>query len=61
MEKEQIIIKKYNDLIKVSVKIRSTWSRSNFKFKQYQIDNCDKDVEFYKMMKKKIKNGFLTD
>ncbi len=48
------LIKKYNELIKLSIEIKSVWQKGSYSEKQKEIENCNKDIEFFKLMKKKI-------
>ena len=47
-------VKKYNELIKLSLDIMMIWKKGNYTHKAIQIENCKKDIAFYKMMKSRI-------
>ena len=47
------IVNKYNDLIKLSINIIQIWKNGNYQFKQKEIENCKKDIEFFKKQKQK--------
>jgi hypothetical protein len=48
------ILKCYNQLIRMNVEEMQIWKKGNYEFKQKQIDQCKKDIEFYKSMKKRF-------
>tara|TARA_R110000824_G_scaffold263062_1_gene451703 strand:- start:219 stop:410 length:192 start_codon:yes stop_codon:yes gene_type:complete len=47
-------IKKYNELIKLSIKTMSVLKGGNYEMKSIHIENCKKDIKFFKMMKNKL-------
>lgn len=51
------LVKKYNELIKLSIQIKSIFNKGNYTEKQKQIKICENDIEFYKTMKRKIQNN----
>lgn len=45
---------KYNELIKLSIKQISEWKKGSFERKALQIENCKKDIQFFKLMKSRL-------
>jgi len=51
---KQKILKNYGLLIVREIEILTILKKGNYEFKAAQIINCERDIEFYKMMRKKL-------
>lgn len=50
------LIKKYNELIKLSLDIMLIWKKGSYERKAIQIESCKRDIAFYKKMKSELED-----